>query len=322
MRSIRLTGLFVVAVLALLLLSRWTMEPDDSDVRIVAPPAVVASLPHWVAEERGFYADEGLVVSTLQVTSSDLMVQALLDGDADVLASVSLVDVVNGGSRSRRKPLIFSHSRTRSDPPFESILVLRESTISALRDLAGKRMAVYPGITSTAAVRRYLAANKVDTSGIQFIPLPPPEHLMALQRGDVAASHMYEPNRSLTLQARRTRELAGSVYAYFQDASAVGVSAMSARFITERPDAAQRYLRAWNRAIDFIRTNHSEARNILAARLKLPIEVANVATRVDATRSDELDTGSVARTVRFFQELGAIADSILVDETLFVGLKR
>ena len=248
------------------------------------------------------------------------MVQALVDGDADVLPAVSLVDVVNSGVRSGlKKPLIFSHSRMRAEPPFESILVLRGSSYSTLRDLEGQRIAVYPGITSKSAVAHFLERNGLETSGIEFFPLPPPEHILALQRGDVVASHIYEPFRTQNLQAGRTRELSGSIYAFLQEGSAIGVSALSAKFAKDREDAAMRFLKAWDRSIAYIRDQDKEARAILAKHLKIALDIAESSTWVDATTSTEVDQAAVISTAKLFQELGVIDSAAILDESMFVA---
>lgn len=316
MTSRRLLFVLLALVVLLAVLNLLTKKPTEYDVRVVTPPAIIASLPHWVAEERKLYSNLQLNVSTLPATSSDLMAQALYNRDADVLPAVSLANVLNLSEKATMRPVIFSYSRMRAEPPFDSLLVLRGSRFSNLRDLEGQRIAVYPGTTATAALRHFLRENSVDISGIEFIPLKAPEHLLALQRGDVAASLSYEPLRTQYLQAGRTREIAGSVYAFLQEPCAIGVSAMSPVFINEHREAAKRYLKAWDEAVIFIRNNPEDARKILADRLGLPPKVAQAATWVDVTTSTEVEIEELRNTAALFQGLGVIT-SEAEPETLF-----
>lgn len=312
----------ILLSLVVALLAANVAIPQEFAVRVVTPPAIIPSLPHWVAEEKNIYADYRLRVETLNITGSDLMVQALISNDADVLPAVSLVDVANVSSRAPIKPHIFSHSRMHEQPPFEALIVMPRSPVATLRDLAGKRIAVYPGATAKAAVDLFLRKNGVATSEIQYQPLSPPEHLRALQRGDVEASHIYEPLRTANLLGGTTRMLSGSVYAYLTPESAIGVSAMSSKFYREHREAAEAYLQSWDRAIEFIRTHNAEAREILRRRLNLTPEVATRATWVDATKTTEVSIESVKATVEALKESRVIAPDVEIDAAFFLSEKR
>jgi ABC-type nitrate/sulfonate/bicarbonate transport system substrate-binding protein len=306
LRSPKLLAVLSFALVAGLTLFFIVGRPKREAIRIVTPPTIIASLPHWIAEQNGYYTDEGLEVRTISLTNSSLMVQAITSNDADVLPAVSLVDVINGQSQALDRPLIFSHSRMRSNPPFESLVVLAGSTVKSLKDLEGQRIAVYPGATAMECVKLYLGDKGVDISKVTFRPLPPPEHIPALQRGDAEASHIYDPQRSQALEGNLCRELVRGVYPSFNEPSAIGVSAISARFAQEHPKAATKYLRAWNRAITLIRENPDEARLILAKRLNLTPQIAASATWVDATLSSELDPEMINRTIETVRKLGRV----------------
>lgn len=306
LRSRILLIVLLLAVVGSLAILFAVGKPKRDAVRIVTPPAIIASLPHWIAEKEGFYKDEGLDVRTITQTNSQYMAQAITSNDADILPAVSLVDVINNQSQALDRPLIYSHSRMRSDPAFESILVISSSTIKSPKDLEGRRIAVYPGATATECVRLYLKNSGVDTTKITFKPLPPPEHVPALQRGDVDASHLYDPNRTQALQGNLCREVIRGIYPSLNEPSAIGCSAVSARFVQENAAALQKYLRAWDRAIRFIRTNPDEARQVLAEKLNLSPDVAKNATWVDATTSDELDPKAIRSTIETIQRLGLI----------------
>jgi len=313
-------ALFGAAVLAIIAVVLYLIAPAKTRdvVRVVNPPSIIASLPHWVAEERGFYKEAGVEVKAIAVSSSAVMAQAITSGDADVLPAVSLLDVLTSQGQALNRPLVFSHSRMVKNPPFESILVPHASTLTTAKDLAGKRVAVYPGATSTEAVKLFLRENGVDPNTVTFRPLPPPEHITALERADVDASHLYEPLRTQALTGHLCRELVRSVYASLNEPSAIGVSALSSRFAVDHPNAARRYLQAWDRSVTFIRDHPDDARGILARRLNLPPAVAQSATWVDATLLKELDINTLSRTVATVQKMGLLPAGFDTDPSNFV----
>lgn len=310
-------GLLIVLLVGINYLIR---PPVTYDIRVVTPPSIIPSLPHWIAVEKGFYKEAGLNVMTIDITNSTLMVQALVNGDADVLPAVSLVDAINASKASSNRPLIFSHSRLRMEPPFEALIVMRGSTIANLRELEGKKIAVYPGPTAQAALKLFLERNNVNVTKIELVPLPPPEHMNALQRGDIAASHIYEPFLTSNLEGGKTRQISGSIYAFLQEPSAIGVSTISSRFFTQNNAVARRYLQAWDKSIQFIREHPDDAREVLRARLKITKEVALKATWVDATKTDEVDRDAVRSAATLFQQMKVI-EPVEIDDSFFLPKK-
>lgn len=185
-----------------------------------------------------------------------------------------------------------------------------------MRDLCGRRIAVYPGMTSELAVKYFLRRNNVNVDNINFVRLPPPEHEQALLRGDVDAIHLYEPYRTASISSNRTRELCGSIYASFNDPSAMGVSAISRKMLTDNPKLAKRFLLVWNQAVQFIRENPEKARLIMANKLALPTNVARHATWVDVTKTNECNFDTINQTIRSCQNAGIISRSFLFEKDM------
>lgn len=314
-RGIAMTGVLVVV---LFILYSKVEPPTIADINVVTPPSIIASLPHWVAEEEGFYEEEGLVVHAIGVNGSPMMMQALVDQDADVLPAVSLVDVIaNQNKKALDRPVVFSHSRFKRLTPFDSIVVPTGGDLQKLVSLEGRRVAVYPGSTAEAALKVYLQRNGVDADKVDCVALPPTEHLPALERGDVDAAYVYEPLRTQALEGKMCRELSKSVYGALNEPSAMGVACMSARILEKQPRKAKKYLAAWDRAIDFIRANPVAARQIMARRLGLAETIASNATWVDATKVDELDLSAIKATEETIKAMGLLRGSDVLDPKLF-----
>lgn len=146
--------------------------PQNITVRVITPPSIIASLPVWIADEKGFFASKNLDIEFVDLTNSKLMVEAMLAGNADILPAVSLVDLASTGGPGNVALLhvqIYSHSRMKKSPPFESILISTGSQLSTLSDLEGKNIAVYPGMTSELAVRHFLRVNGVNPTSVNFV---------------------------------------------------------------------------------------------------------------------------------------------------------
>lgn len=320
----RRTTIVALLLMAVALAATYILlgpPPTKHAIRIVTPPSIIASLPIWVALDEGYFKDEFLDVELVNVSDSKLMVEALLADNADILPAVSLADLATTGGPGNlalMKVKIYSHSQMRKIPPFESLLVLPGSSISTLKDLENKKVAVYPGMTSELAMRHFLKAAGVNDSLVTYVKLPPPEHFPALAKNDVQAIHVYEPFRTASLDNGKTRELAGSIYASLTDPCAIGVSAVSRRLVREDKESAARYFKAWDKAIAFIRSEPVRSRKILADHLGMPEPLAAKATWVDATTVSETSFDILTLTVKMFQTAGVIpAEFILERDMVF-----
>lgn len=311
-----LAGTSMLLLLVLFLAPKKT-EQSMSVVRVAFPPHLIASLPHWVALDRKLYEDQGLMVHSDPIVSSKTMIDALYTGEIDVLPAVSLKDVLVGlEKRTDSKSIVFySHSRMRRTPPFENILVPVNSPISTLKDLKGKNIAVYPGGTSKKVVNYFLSQNDISPDEVTIIEIPPPEHFSALSRGDVDASHSYEPLRTQYISENAVRSLSDSLYASLSEPSAIGVSVMSKSFSMEKPDAKRRFLKAWDSAIYIIRNEPTLANRILSDRLKISQKIASDATWVDATTTEEFNKKTIQKTSESLKAAGVISfDPGLLDQ--------
>lgn len=308
---------FQIFVLILLItVNSCTEKKDEKEISIVTPPNIIASLPHWVAKEKEMYKEENISVNTVDIDDSATMINSLIEGSADVLPAVSMLDVVNGRARNvPNKPIVYSHSRMRKNPEFESLVVMSGSEISSLGDLEGSSIAVYPGNTSKKATKNYLRKNGVNVSKVRFVELPPPEHERALVRGDVQASHLYEPHRTRVMISGQCRKLSGSIYAELSNPSAIGASAISSKFKRKREKALKRYLSVWNKSVDFIRNNKREARKILSKKMEISEEVAMNATWVDVTKTKETSEKVIKETIRGLKKIGVVRDELELNQT-------
>lgn len=315
-----LSILAIGIIFSLILLPR----SDPAVVRIVTPPSIIASLPHWVAEDRDMYKDYGLSVEIVEYNVSRQMIDSFQAGDADLLPAVSLVDVVKSAQKlASNNIVIFSHSRMQRLPAFESLLVPTSSPVKTLSDLEGKTIAVYPGETSEAVVKSYLTKHNVNASSIRFVRLPPPAHLTALSTGDADASHSYDPFKAQLMVNGYARPISDSVYASLNEPSAIGVSVISRRLLEDQPKVAAKILQVWDHAIEFIETKPEHARQILSQKLKLDPRTAEQAVWVNATSTDQTSSTTVFETIKSLTEAGLLTptpevfESIVLTETDF-----
>jgi ABC-type nitrate/sulfonate/bicarbonate transport system substrate-binding protein len=155
------------------------------------------SLPLFVAEEKGFFTEEGIHEEATPIATSNQLVDALVAGNLDAYPESSAYPALAVELQSPGRLKIFSASAITKQKPFDSILVKDGSSIRSVSDLAGKRIGVFPGSTATSFLKKYLKDSHIDASGIVFVPVPPQTQLGALLEGSIDALHAYEPTTAI-----------------------------------------------------------------------------------------------------------------------------
>jgi ABC-type nitrate/sulfonate/bicarbonate transport system substrate-binding protein len=278
---------------------------------------ITASLPLFIAEEKGFFADKGVLIEAHQIASSNQLVDGIVAGNLDVFVEASAVPVLAVELQSPGRLKVFSVSSITKQAPFDTLLVKEGSSIKSLQDLAGKKIGVFPGSTATNLLRKFLADRGIDVSKITFVPVPPQNHLTVLLGGSVDAVHAYEPTIAIALSHGGVRQLYGSVYAEMLDRNPQGVAVVSSKFIDEHSETAKKVIGALERAIVFMREHEVEARQILAKRMNLEAPAANRSIFLYMIPHREIDVSILQRYADMLTELGELKSRVEVDNLLY-----
>ncbi|MBI2192043.1 MAG: ABC transporter substrate-binding protein [Planctomycetes bacterium] len=308
-------AVLLVAVVALIVI---LTRPSESPATVrIGYLNITASLPLFIAEEKGYFGEEGVQVETHQIASSNQLVDGVIAGNLDAFIEASAVPVLAVELQSPGRLKVFSVSSITRQAPFDALLVKEDSPLRSLQDLAGKKIGVFPGSTATNLLRKFFADRGIDVSNITFVPMPPQNHLTALLEGSVDAVHAYEPTIAIALSRGGVRQLYGSAYAEMLDRNPQGVAVISVRFAQEHPETARKVIRALERAMVFMREHEAEARQILARRMNLQPEVANRSVFLYMLPHREIDSSIFQRYSDMLTELGELKGRVTVDGLLY-----
>jgi NitT/TauT family transport system substrate-binding protein len=230
------------------------------------------SLPIYVAESRGFFADEGLPLRLRECSSGRECHRWLAEGSVDVATAAELAMLT--GAPSRRRLAIIA---TISTSAYQIKLVARRSArIAEAPQIRGKRVGTVIGTSAQYFLDNWLVYNDIDPASVAVVGLAPDGVAKALDERAVDAVAIWEPIASTAaLLLGGDAVVFASPRVYTQYFNLVAARAT----IDGRRADIQRLLRALIRAQDFIRADPQAARALLAARLHLPAAV--VAAVVD-----------------------------------------
>jgi NitT/TauT family transport system substrate-binding protein len=284
------TRLFVAATAVLGLVTACGGGEDsgtDSDglqtVRVASltPTVFTVGLPHFVAEQQGFYEDAGIKVETVFTDGGGANVQAVASGNADIATQTGTSAVMSAVANGAELQMIASGFRGidglwLADP---------DSGFTDLESLAGQKVGfTSPGSSSDVGVRAFseeLASQGLDPLQGEAVG-GTPDQLTAMSTGQIAAAYTNPPvgidlilSGELVVALNGFEELPG-----YSDVS-TRVAFGSAAFIEENPEAVDAWIEAMDKTWDWIFDNQEEAAQIWIEAGELDLTVEEVMATFD-----------------------------------------
>ncbi|MBI4117847.1 MAG: NrtA/SsuA/CpmA family ABC transporter substrate-binding protein [Parcubacteria group bacterium] len=311
--------LLLVAVIAAFFLfpkNKTEVTEQKNSVVKIGVLQLIGNWPFYVAERNRFFADKHIDVEFVNFQSSNQIMDALLRGDIDVSYFASL-PVLAAQTTDPGKVRIFAFGDYSIENPFDALLVKKGSTIRALSDLSGKKIGVFPGTTGTNFVKKHLQNKGVDISKNEFIQLPPPSQLQALETGSIDALHAYELNMALALDRGLAETMDTAIFAQVLPNAAIGMVAASNVWIQKNPIVSVDFIDAYEKALAFVNTDESAVRDIVKEKFQLKDEVANAVTLQRFRMYDEYDFQIFRDLTSLSAEIGDLKSVPNVENLLY-----
>jgi NitT/TauT family transport system substrate-binding protein len=241
---------------------------DVGTVRVAVIP-VLDTLPMFIAQEEGYFQDEGLEVELIPVSSPierDQLVQA---GEADAM----LTDIPGVGFFNEvrnRLQIVYTTRVATEDGPVFRILAGPGSDIETAEGLAGVPIGV-----SEATIIEYLTYRLLENAGVddvatEVVPAIP-LRFQLLMSGELEAATLPDPLAQAAIEAGATLVLDDTVFAEEQFAQSVLVFTSS--YVEDNPEAVAAFIRAWDRAVVDLNDNPEDYRELFLERTTVPESV-------------------------------------------------
>lgn len=215
-----------------------------------------AYAPIMVGLDKGFYKEAGLSVQTANVTVGPQVVAAILGGslDAGGTIALNLYPAVAQGA-SLKIITVYAGGGDRY-----ALVAGKNSGITRLADIVGKRVGVEQGSGSHRTYDAMLKAEGIQPGAVKMVPLSSPDMPAALGVDQVDAVITYEP-----FVSRMEAEGAGRIIAraakYVGGAWAVIVA--HPNYVRDCPEGIRRFVLAHFRAMQFLRQRPDESVEII-----------------------------------------------------------
>lgn len=226
---------------------------DDKLTLAVAPWPASAAI--FVAQEKGFFRDEGLDL-TLQIhPSGHLGLDAVLGGKADLATTgeTPIVRAAIGG-----KPCVIIASICEIERPI-LIIGRKDRGVSAPLDLKDKRVGVVARTTADFFLHIYLITSYIDPEEVDIVNLMVDEVVEAMLNGEVDAVSTWMPYTAIL------RDKLGLNATVLQEQSIYTMTwniVAAQDFAEKNPEPIKKFLSAISKANKFIEEHNAEAHEV------------------------------------------------------------
>lgn len=184
---------------AVVLLAGWAIGwplPAAAAEFTIAVSRSSVSLPLYVAAEQGYFAAEGVQAHIVDCIGGQRCMLALFDGRAQLATASDLPVMFSSFERADYAVLATFVTSVNN----LKVIARKSAGITRPADLEGKRIGTVLRTSAHYFLDTYLLFNDIDPRRVRIVPLLPDETVPALQKGEVDAISVWEPNGWKALQ--------------------------------------------------------------------------------------------------------------------------
>lgn len=263
-KHIVITAMAIVAIASLFvylngqsIIGNVISTNDQVSVRLPIPVVEAGQTTFYVAEEKGYYEDQGLDVA-FNLGSPETNPVKMVSSGADQFGVLGGPDTLLV-ARSKGLPLV-AIAVIHRDSNFPVILTLKESGITELEQLKGKDIGFFYGHISTDVLHNLL--NRYD---IEHEEVDVGFDYSQLVAGQIDAEWAFRVTAGLNLPEKGIDVNVISPQDYGINTHGYTIFTTE-EMIKERPETVRKFLEATIRGIEYTLNNPSESADILAEK--------------------------------------------------------
>ena len=286
--------------------------------------------PLFIADAKGYYAEQGLKVSFVRFDSAAKMIPSLGSGEVDVGSGATSAGLYNAYARGIGIKIVADKARNTPGYGFEAILarsdLVDSGKIKSLKDFKGLKVAMSANGNSENAIMNYaLMKNGLNYSDIDPVFLGFPNHIAAYANKGIDASLSVEPTTTEVLKLGTAKKIIG-IDEVIPDCQ-TAVVFYSPKFIHDQPDNAKKFMVALVKAMRFYNDglkdghiagpNADEVVKILTqySFIKDPAVHRDIISQA-VDPDGKLDMPSLQMFWQFFKDTKQIDGSVKVDDVV------
>jgi sulfonate transport system substrate-binding protein len=271
------------------------------------PVSMVLKEKGWLEKE---FAKDGISIRWVQTLGSNKALEFLNAGSIDFGSSAgaaALVSKINGNPIKS----IYVYSQ----PEWTALVTRKNTSITKIEDLKGKRVAVTRGTDPHIFLVRALQSVGLTEKDIIPVLLQHADGKTALIRGDVDAWAGLDP-----MMAQAEVENGARLFYRNKAANTWGILSTRTAFLKDHPDLVKRVLKVYEEARKYSLANYDEEKKAFQAATKLSDQIADIQlkqrTDLHYNRIGPDQRDSILQAGLALQKAGVIAANVDVKKAL------
>ncbi len=222
----------------------------------VAAAAYLTGALVYVAEDQGYFEENGLEVTIKDYESGKAAADALIDGEADISTSAGFVFVSN--SFDHADLTVFG---TVATAQVKELVARKDKGITTINDLIGKKIGVTKKSGAEFLLGVFLIFNALSYEDVKLVDLKPSEIVEAISNGDIDATFTWDP-----YLYNIKKELGDNAISWPGGQDFYFVLITKRDWIENNPAAAERFIKSVLEAEDYIKDNSEESKEFVKDR--------------------------------------------------------
>ncbi|MGV0104525.1 ABC transporter substrate-binding protein [Nostoc sp. DSM 114160] len=263
-----LRSISIFLVTACLLLACNTSAPTE----VKRPPlkvvfaSFVGELPGIIAQEKGFFKDQGVDVELIHKQYTQLEQANFNAGKYDGITSSLGNFIIWSGINPDIQGAIVIDESIGAD------VVVAKSKIKTVADLKGKKLGANLGGFSEVFVTEMLKTANLTSDDVSLVQLEASEIPQRLKNNTIQAGHTWQPYLSEAMK------LGGNILFTSKQTPGLILDLIIFRgeTIRDRPEDISAFVRGWLQASTYWKANVEEGKAIVSKALKIPLDTLSL----------------------------------------------
>lgn len=269
--------------------------------------------PLLYAQQSGLFRRAGLDITITPSTSGAAIAAAVVSGSYDI-GLISMMASIAGHVHGLPFVMIAPSLLYLATNPTQELLVLKDSSIRSVSDLAGKTVACSSiRDVGWVSVRALADQHGVDSATIKFVELPMVTVAAALEQHRIDAGSILNPTLEEAMATGRFRTV-GAPFDGIAKRWLVAAWCTTTDFVAKNRDVVDRFASVMRTATVYSNSHHAETAPMIAAFTGIDVAHALAMQRVDL--AEYLDPRDVQPAIDAAAKYGVIDKGFAAQELI------
>jgi NitT/TauT family transport system substrate-binding protein len=264
----RLVRIISMVFLTLILVGCVPAKPEEPKLKLALIP-VLDTIPIFIAQQNGYFAEQGITVETVPVKSPQERDVLVTTGQVDgVLTDLQSVGLLNKDAPKLKA--VYTSRRPFPNAPIFRILAGPKTNINAPADLKGVPIGISANTIMEYLTDRMLAGEGLKPEEIAKIDIGQiPVRFEQLMNGNIQAAALPDPLAQGAIAAGAKLIVDDSKYADLSQS----VLTFTTDTLSAKPDTVKKFLVAWEKAVNELNANPEKYRAVLIEQGRVPASI-------------------------------------------------